>query len=68
MPRHEASSPSTRTRNHAKLLQEALDRPGIRDIMRVYEDWRRVDRGLDSHRAVNRGPQSIKTTDHANQR
>ncbi len=68
MPHREPSSPSTRAQTHAELLQEALDRPGIRDIMRVYEDWRQVDRGLESHRAVNRGPQNIKTTDHANQR
>ena len=62
------SRTSTREQTRAALLKDALDRPGIREIMRVYEDWRHVDRGLDSYRAANREPQRILTTDHANQR
>ena len=62
------SPPSTREQAHAELLQEALGRPGIREIMRVYEDWRQVDHGLDSYRAATREPHRITTTDHANQR
>lgn len=62
------SLPTTRASTHAELLQEALERPGIRDLMRVYEDWRQADRGLDSYRAAMREPHRITTTDHANQR
>lgn len=58
----------TREQAHAALLKEALQRPGIQEIMRVYEDWRRVDHGLDSYRTATREPQRITTTDHANQR
>ena len=68
MSRREASSPSTRSQVHAELLQEALERPGARDILRVYEGWRQADRGLHSHRAVNRRLQEIKTTDHTRPR
>lgn len=69
MAERQADSPlSTREQAHAKLLQEALERPGIRELMRVYEDWRQVDRGLDSYRAATREPRRITTTDHANQR
>ena len=65
----QADSPSgAREQAHAELLQEALARPGIRELMRVYEDWHRVDRGLDSYRAATREPHRITTTDHANQR
>ena len=62
------SPPTTRADTHAELLQEALKRPGIRDVMRVYEDWRQADSGLDPHRAATREPHRITTTDHANQR
>ena len=62
------SPPSTREQAHAKLLREALKRPGIREVMRVYNDWRQVDRGLDPYRAATRAPHRITTTDHANQR
>ena len=69
MAARQADSPSgTREQAHGELLQEALVRPGIREIMRVYEDWRRVDRGLDSYRAATREPHRTTTTDHANQR
>ena len=66
--RQAESRPSTRERSRAELLKEALERPGIREVMRVYEDWRQVDRGLDSYRAATREPHRITTTDHANQR
>lgn len=69
MAGRQADSPSgTREQAHAQLLQEALARPGIRELMRVCKDWRRVDRGLDSYRAATREPHRITTTDHANQR
>ena len=66
--RREDSPPSTREQRNAELLQEALDRPEIREIMRVYEVWRDVDRGLDSYRAATREPNRTTTTDHANPR
>ena len=59
---------STREKARTELVEEALNKPGIREIMRVYEDWRHVDRGLDSYRATTREPQHIMTTDHANQK
>lgn len=42
------------TRQHQRdaLLQEAMHRPGIREVMRVYEDWKRADRVVESHRAI----------------
>lgn len=69
MAERQADSPtSTREQAHAELLKEAIARPGIREVMRVYKDWRRVDRGLDSYRAATREPHRITTTDHANRR
>lgn len=62
------SPPTNRGETHAELLQEALERPGVLEVLRVYEDWRRADRGLDSYRAATREPHRITTTDHANQR
>ena len=61
------SQPSAREQAHAELLREALERPGIREVMRVYEHWHHVDRGLEPYRTATREPQRITTTDHANQ-
>lgn len=69
MAEHSSGSrPSTREQARMALLKDALKRSGIHDIMRVYENWRHVDRGLDPYRSATREPQHITTTDHANQR
>ena len=60
--------PSIREQARATLLEDALKRPGIREVMRVYEDWRHVDRGLEPYRAATHEPQEITTTDHSNHR
>ena len=60
--------PSIRERARATLLEDALRRPGIREVMRVYEDWRHVDRGLEPYRGATHEPQEITTTDHSNPR
>ena len=57
---------SARARAHDALLKEALKRPGIPEMMRVYGDWRTADRGLDPYRAATRAPARATTTDHAN--
>ena len=36
------------------IRRKALERPGIREVMRVYEDWKRVDQGMDSYRTATR--------------
>lgn len=45
------SSP-TRGPDAGTLRRKAEERPGIREVMRVYEDWKRVDRGMDPYRAA----------------
>ena len=64
--RSEEAETSERARAHAALLEDALKRPGIPEIMRVYGDWRTADRGLDPYRAATKAPSHTTTTDHAN--
>ena len=59
-------SKTQREQAYAALVKEAQKRPGIREIMSVYEDWRRVDRGLEPYRMATREPQLITATDHVN--
>lgn len=60
--------PSAREQAYADLLRKALERPGIREVMQVYENWREVDHALAPYRAATREPEEITTTDHTNQR
>ena len=62
-----ASQPSVREEAYTKLLEEALSRPGIREVMHVYGGWRQAEQGLDPHRVLAHLPQQVMTTDHANQ-
>ena len=66
--RSDEAKTSERERAHAALLEEALKRSGIPEIMRVYGDWRTADRGLDPYRAAAKAPWRTTTTDHANPR
>ena len=66
--RPDEAKPSERERAHAVLLEEALKRPGIPELMRVYGDWRNADRGLDPYRAATKDLSRTTTTDHANPR
>ena len=59
-------SSSKREQARAELLEDVLKRPGIRELMDVYENWRHADRGLDSYRAATREPFETTTTDHSN--
>jgi hypothetical protein len=59
-------SPPTRTEQQEALLQEALARPGISEVMRVYENWKEQDRAQEPYREAMRDPPVIIATDHVN--
>ena len=66
--RSDEAKTSERTQAHAALIEEALKRPGIPEIMRVYGDWRTADRGLEPYRAATKAPSRTTTTDRTNLR
>ena len=57
-----------RAEQHGAMLKEALRRPGVREVMRVYGAWEQADRGLDAHRIASRRAEHFTTTDHTNAR
>ena len=59
-------SPSRREREHAELLERALARPGIHELMTVYNNWREKDRGRNSYRAATKRSERIITTNSSN--
>ena len=44
----------SRQQQNDALLEEAMSRPGIREVMAVYGDWKDVDRALESYRKTAR--------------
>ena len=48
------------------LLAEAEKRPGVHDVMVVYEGWQRADRRLDAYRLVTGESVVTPATDRAN--
>lgn len=59
---------SGRARVHAEMLKAAFARPGVREAMRVYENWREKDRWFDAYRAAAKTPARTTTTDHTRAR
>ncbi len=45
---------SQRAKDHEAMLEEALARPGVREVMSVFEHWRKTDQGLDAYRLATR--------------
>ena len=45
-------SDTHREREHAALLEAALARPGVREVMDVYRGWQAKDRELDAYRSA----------------
>lgn len=58
----EKRSASERAQKHAELLEAALARPGVREVMKVYGNWREKDRALDVYRSATRRPERSRTT------
>lgn len=57
-----------REQEHAAMLKEALARPGVREVMQVYQNYQKADAGLDPYRLATKHPEVVITTDHANAR
>ena len=48
------------------MIEEALRRPGVREVMEVYGAWQRIDEDLRTYRAATAIADKVTTTDHAN--
>ena len=57
---------SKRERDRKAMLEVALARPGVREVMEVYRNWQEADSGLDAYRAATKEPRRTMTTNHAN--
>ena len=55
-------SGSRREQEHAEMLEAALARPGVREVMDVYRGWQEKDRGLDAYRSATKTPGRVTTT------
>ena len=65
MKKMQMEKPSSlkRAQNHAEMLEAALARPGIREVMKVYGGWQEKDQMFDAYRSAARKPERTTTTD-----
>lgn len=63
-----ARAESEREKQHSEMLKSALARPGVREVMEVYQGWREKDQGLDAYRSATKAPEQIKTTNYTTAR
>ena len=47
---------------HAAMLDAALARPGVREVMDVYRGWQEKDRGLDAYRSATKAAGRVTTS------
>ena len=53
---------SGREQGRAALLEAAYARPGVREMMKVYDNWHEQDRRLDAYRDALKVPGRTATT------
>ena len=53
-------------REHDAMLKEAISRPGVREAMEVYQNWKRVDASLDNYSRVNDKRDKAVVSDSSN--
>lgn len=53
-------------REHAAMLKEAISRPGVREAMEIYQNWKRMDVSLSDYRRVNDKRDKVVVTDNSN--
>lgn len=58
----ERRTSSRRGCEHTAMLDAALDRPGVREVMDVYREWQEKDRGLDAYRSATKSPGRISNS------
>ena len=61
-------SDSKREQEYEAMLKAALARPGVYEVMKVYDGWREKDRGLDAYRSATKESHRILTTNSSNPR
>lgn len=59
---------SKRERERAAMLEEALSRPGVRQVMEVYQNWHKADQAMEPYRLAAKQHETVTTSDHANVR
>ncbi len=62
MSRSTDQTESDRKPNHEEMLQEALSRPGIPEIMKIYRQWQKQDEALTRYRTTSTGVARITST------
>lgn len=50
------------------MLEEALSRPSIRQVMEVYRNWQKADWAMEPCRLAAKQYETVTTTDDANVR
>ena len=66
MTMHTDRRASKRAEEHAAMLEEALARPGVREVMEVHGGWRQVDEALEAYRAACKRAWIVTTSDRTN--
>ena len=56
----------TRAEAYNEMLQEALSRPGVREVMEVYQNWRKADQALSAYRQVIKRQGQVTTSNRTN--
>ena len=64
--RRSGEAGTNREQQHARLLEDALARPGVRELMQVYGGWSDNERRLEELRSATKLAERVTTTNSSN--
>ncbi len=55
--------PKNRAKRHAELRKKSLDRPGVKEMMTVYNLWQESHEAEQAHQVINNSAYKVTNSD-----
>ena len=56
-------APKNRAKRHTELRKQSLDRPGVKEMMIVYNLWQESHKAEQAHQAINDSAYTVTNSD-----
>lgn len=61
-------APKNRAKRHAKLRKQSLERPGVKEMMTVYNLWQESHKAEQAHQAIKDSAYTVTNSDSSEPR
>ena len=55
--------PTSRAKRHAELKKQSLERPGVKELIDVYNHWKKSHKAIQAHQAIKNSGYKVACSD-----